>query len=110
MKALPPWNDAMSDGCSIPAALRSFFPSTPEVRACCVRHDERYYYGGSRADRLRADLAFGVALLDAGVSAETVEKMVAAVRAFGGPSGRRSYSWAFGGGVFEYSSSPARPS
>lgn len=104
---LPPWQDAWSDGCSIPAALQQFFPRSPAVRACCVRHDERYYYGGSKEDRLRADLEWAIALLDTGeVSAETVEKMLAGVRAFGGPSGRNpKYSWGFGGKVFAYTPS-----
>jgi hypothetical protein len=100
---LPPWNDSMSDGCSIPKALQQFFPNSPRVRAACVHHDELYYYGGSREDRLRADLEWAMILLDTGeVSAETAEKMFQFVRALGGPSGRQSYSWAFGGGVFAY--------
>jgi hypothetical protein len=97
----------MSDGCSIPAALRPFFPKTEAVRVFCLQHDERYYYGGSRADRLRADLAFALALVNVGVSAETVEKMFAGVRMFGGPAGRQPYSWAFGGKVYAYTDKPA---
>jgi len=76
------------------------------VRACCVRHDERYYYGGTREDRLRADLEWAIALLDTKeVTAETAEKMFAGVRAFGGPGGRQPYSWAFGGKRYVYAPS-----
>lgn len=50
---LPPWSDAMSDGCSFPGGEPGWV--TPAEHFCCVRHDERYYYGGTIEDRARAD-------------------------------------------------------
>ncbi len=105
MSDLPPWDKSLSDGCSVPAPLRPFFPvDKPEVRACCEIHDAAYYSGGTREQRLAADLLFAYNLLATGhVSAETAEKMYAGVRIGGGPSGRiPGVSWAFGGGRFVY--------
>jgi hypothetical protein len=99
---LPPWDPSSSDGCSVPEPLKQFFPNTPAVRAVCVRHDARYYRGGTREDRLIADAIFLRDLVEAGVNAETAEKMFTGVRMFGGPSGRQKYSWAFGGQRFVY--------
>lgn len=102
---LPPWDPSMSDGCSVPEPLRPFFPcDDPAVRACCVIHDSEYYRGGTREQRLLADLMFAYNLLSTGqVSEETVWKMFLGVRAGGGPSGRiPGVSWAFGGNRFVY--------
>jgi len=101
--ALPPWNPAWSDGCSIPKALKPFFPETPAVRACCEKHDAVYYRGGTRADRLRADLQLALDWLATGdVTAAQVEQGYWAIRIGGGPEGCFPYSWAFGGQRFVY--------
>lgn len=95
----------MSDGCSVPPFLKPFFPcDDPAVIACCKVHDEAYYYGGTREQRLAADVMFCYNLLATGkVNAETAEKMFLGVRVGGGPSGRiHGVSWAFGGNRFVY--------
>lgn len=55
----PPFDPAMSDGCSVPAWLRRVLPildrQCEACRAFCLRHDEAYYNGGSEEDRARAD-------------------------------------------------------
>lgn len=107
-KTLPPWQDAWSDGCSIPEWVKPFITQiTPAIHDACVRHDEKYYYGGSREDRLRADYEWAIALLLTGdISIEGVEQWFAMVRIAGGPNGRNpKYSWAFGGKVFAYTPS-----
>lgn len=102
---IPLWNDSMSDGCSIPHHLRGFIEITHSMRACCVRHDRRYYYGGSREDRLYADTIFLKELIEVGVSAALAEEMFMSVRLFGGPEIRAKFSWAFGGKRFCYDES-----
>ena len=97
--SLAPWDDAMSDGCS----GAPWLSSDPAARACCVRHDARYYVGGSAADRLDADRAFRADLLAAGIVRWRAEFAYRAVRIFGGPQGRiPRVSWAFGGERFAY--------
>lgn len=101
---LPPWDPAWSDGCSVPAWLKPLFPETPAVRACCERHDGKYYKGGTKKQRLLADIALLVEWLDTGdVTVEQAEAGFNAVRAGGGPEWRvRRVSWAFGGERFVY--------
>ena len=99
---LPPWESSMSDGCSVPSLLRPFFPLTPEQRQACVRHDEKYYYGGTKADRLIADATLMIEWVLADMDVVQAEHGFQAVRAGGGPGGRKRYSWAFGGQRFVY--------
>jgi len=99
---IPPWNPATSDGCSIPAFLKPFFPITPDQARGCVRHDEKYYYGGTKEARLIADAELMIWWLDAGMSAEQAKQGFDAIRIAGGPEGRQPYSWAFGGRRFVY--------
>jgi hypothetical protein len=55
----PPWHVGLSDGCSAPflvkwmlwLILRMFLPY-------CHRHDEKYHYGGTWSDKLKADDEF----------------------------------------------------
>ena len=105
---LPPWDPSMSDGCSIPEPLRPFFPNTPAERECCVRHDARYYVGGTEEDRLVADAQLLIDWLKTGdVSAAQAQVAFEAVRMFGKPELRvHGVSWAFGGGRFVYDPSP----
>jgi hypothetical protein len=55
----PPFDPAMSDGCSIPSWLRRYMPildsQCEECRTFCVEHDEAYYNGGTEFDREVAD-------------------------------------------------------
>jgi hypothetical protein len=99
---LPPWDDAMSDGCT----GAPFLDVCPEAHACCVRHDERYYYGGSKADRRRADQAFYTCLRAIGIPLWRAQASYRFIRWFGGPDGRQPWSWAYGGGVFAYTEAP----
>jgi hypothetical protein len=102
---LPPWNDSMSDGCSGPVPV-----GNPKFHARCVRHDERYYYGGSYADRLAADIELLVGWITDGMDPELAVMRYRYIRAFGGPIWRRkNVSWAFGGEVFAYTDEPATP-
>jgi len=99
---LPPWDPATSDGCSIPSLLVSVFPITPEQRKACERHDEKYYYGGTREDRLIADATLLIEWVKAGMLAEQALSGFEAIRYGGGPEWRKPYSWAFGGKRFVY--------
>ncbi len=83
----PPWTDAMSDGCSVPAAIQNLFPAIDEACvtcfACCAAHDHAYYDGGSEDQRLIADCALRDCMIPiAGV--EMAERFYHAVRLFGG--------------------------
>lgn len=80
------------------------------MRTCCVRHDEAYYYGGSKQDREQADRRFYECLLNAGVVPWLARIYHAAVQTGGHPVFRRkNVSWAFGGERFRYDPEPAIP-
>ncbi len=77
----------MTSPCSVPNLLRDLglVPlETPAEQACCRRHDAKYEVGGPREARLRADLVFGLELLDAGMDADMAERYVWGVRMYGG--------------------------
>lgn len=102
---LPPWRDDMSDGCSGAPLLSA----NPKARARCVRHDERYYYGGSWQDRLAADQEFRAGLIADGIARWRADAAYQMVRLFGGPNVRvRRVSWSFGGEVFAYTEGAPR--
>ena len=106
MITLPPWDPSLSDGCSWAPLLTA----QPKARACCLVHDERYYYGGSRTDRYVADVRFRECLRAAGVSWWEAWTAFYLIRWNGGPNNRSTYvSWAFGGEVFAYTERPAQP-
>lgn len=107
---LPPWDPSTSDGCSIPDPLRPFFPNTPAVRACCVKHDQSYYFGGTEEDRLAADCQLVIDWLKTGdVTASQAQTAFEAIRLFGRPELRVDrVSWAFGGERFCYDPAPSR--
>lgn len=103
--ALPPWNDSMSDGCS----FAPIADSIPGCHGCCVRHDEAYYYGGSKADRLAADNALKACWIANGMARWRAEWRYRRVRILGVPWLRiKGVSWAFGGDVFKYTDKPNR--
>jgi len=110
-RTLPQWDDRWSDGCSVPRIARGFLPEEQgETRQCCVRHDEAYYYGGSREERQEADGRFSACLLAAGVPPWLARVYYLAVRVGGHPRFRRpNVSWAFGGDRFRYDPEPAIP-
>jgi len=102
--ALPTWDPALSDGCSVPSWLRWLVPlETPAQVAICRAHDQAYYYGGSVLNRRRADVRLRVGLLANGFSRWRACLYYIAVRLFGAPSwwfNRRR--WAFGGKFLRY--------
>jgi hypothetical protein len=102
-RMLPRWRDEWSDGCSFAPIA-----SATACRACCVRHDEAYYYGGGKADRRRADEQFLVCLVGRGMPSALAEVYYRAVRIGGAPRLHiPRVSWAFGGQVFRYTERPA---
>lgn len=109
MRTLAVWNDAMSDGCSVPSWLRWLIPlEFAAACAACVRHDEVYYYGGSRAHRALADHNLRIGLIAAGMSGWRARMYWIGVRLGGRPMFRvPNVSWAFGGGRFRYDDEPA---
>ena len=48
----PKWRDRMSDGCT---GVLDWLPFVGDMTAACVKHDRAYHYGGTKADKLRAD-------------------------------------------------------
>lgn len=54
MSSKPPWDPALSDGCSVPSALRRKIPALAEMCLFllpeCLAHDEAFFYGGSVQD------------------------------------------------------------
>lgn len=61
MNARPPWDEILSDGCTVPRSVFAFFRDVePFYEAikdeACLPHDRRYYEGGGDFDRLIADV------------------------------------------------------
>lgn len=54
----PKWTPEMSDGCTM-------WPDW-DYRDICLRHDEKYYYGGTWRQRLSADWALAKAVTKRG--------------------------------------------
>ena len=51
--ATPPmWDDMMSDGCT---GVLDWLPFVGNMTAACLKHDKAYHYGGTEADKLKAD-------------------------------------------------------
>lgn len=103
------WRAEMSDGCSVPSVLRLVIPhETEDECAMCERHDKAYYYGGSRADRRRADQRLRTDLMSVGVWTIKAWGYWAAVRVGGAPCLKiKGISWAFAEDFFGYTSGPA---
>jgi hypothetical protein len=103
----PPYDRTSSDGCSVPKALRELFPlfregaelETPEQREGCVNHDQAYYcqdwpLGGTRRDRLIADLKLALWMAEHNMNVDRVIQYFVGVRDFGKPH------WNNGGGRY----------
>ncbi len=92
----PPWNDAMSDGCSVPTWLLDYVPLLAQVcavaRDICVAHDRAYYEGGTEEDRERADLALRDAL-EPRIGAWLALEFYNAVRLCGGSHWGTGRTW-----------------
>jgi hypothetical protein len=84
-----------SDGCSVsPDGI----PATSDARLwahCCVRHDSRYWAGGSEQDKIDADNELERCISDA--SEPSIGKIYKLfVAQFGGPMSTQSYRWGYG--------------
>jgi hypothetical protein len=82
-----------TDGCSL-------FPNgNPQHKSlwlqCCIQHDMAYWKGGTRPERLAADLALEQCVNDLG-EPEIARIMLAGVRAGGTPYLPSSYRWGYG--------------
>lgn len=97
LAAAPAWAEGLrpfaSDGCS------DFPDGTPSQqdlwRHCCTAHDRSYWLGGTRAERLAADLELRRCV--AGVGEPTVAAlMLAGVRVGGTPWLPTRFRWGFG--------------
>ena len=95
----------MSDGCT----------DSPDSgwwgvhRECCLAHDRAYYFGGSKALRLKRDLEFYACLRAHDMPMPVALLYYRGVRIGGHPMFRRSgVSWGFGGRVFSYTERPAK--
>ncbi len=122
MRTVPAWNDAMSDGCSVPSTVRHalprLLPGEPPVQCMvCVRHDRDYYYGGSAFQREVADERLRIGLITAGMARWRARMYWIAVRLFGRPGLHRlttwmndgvPCAWANAGGLFAYTDAPAQ--
>ena len=98
-RTLPRWNASMSDGCTLIGD-----ESNPKYKACCLKHDEAYYYGGTEMDRQAADQQLYECLQQAGMSKVQAYIWWMGVRAGGGPVWNQARrSWANGGDHFQYS-------
>jgi hypothetical protein len=48
----PMWHPMMSDGCT---GVFDWLPFVGDMTEACAKHDRAYYYGGTKADKLKAD-------------------------------------------------------
>lgn len=86
-----------SDGCSVPAFLRKFFPKEAlEQCAVCEAHDLSYWVGGTIEERSRADNDLYEGLVEAGMSPVKARIYWIACRIFGGPELNKLTTWACG--------------
>jgi len=86
------------DGASMtPDKLLSTLAGIPNLTEIALRHDLKYAYGelGNERERLKADDEFKADLLADGASPFVADVMYGAVRQFGNPPFRTSFSWGF---------------
>lgn len=105
---LMPWDDAMSDGCSVPHVLRFIIKQEDLAETkVCVLHDKAYYYGGSSRNRAEADHALRIGLIKAGMPVLLAWGYWLGVRIGGHPMWKvPNVSWSFGATCFKYSEKP----
>jgi len=86
-----------SDGCSggMSWFWRTFLRRDPPWEGACRDHDYAYWYGGSKDDRLQADICLAAHVTLAGYPL-TAFIMYYAVRIGGMPSWRFSWCWNYG--------------
>lgn len=85
-----------SDGCSggMSVLWRKVLGSPPPWETCCFKHDEAYAVGGTKHQRLKADLKLAGCVVANG-HPFWAAAMFAAVRLFGGPHWPLSWRWGF---------------
>ena len=118
-RRLPAYDPLWSDGCTLapflPVRWRARFQlwtigviagdpaMAREMTYICERHDQRYYYGGSKEDRIDADQEMLTSMEIHGIPRGFRTAAYRAVRMWGGPSWQTSgVSWAYGGEHFQY--------
>ena len=84
MRKLKPWKNSMSDKCTD-------FPNGT-WGGCCVQHDKAYYYGGSLANKIKADLRLYECVKKKGHPI-IATIMWLGVTLFGGPYWPHSFRW-----------------
>jgi hypothetical protein len=62
---------------------------------CCVKHDARYWRGGTREERIAADRELETCVADTGAKKES-KRMYYGVRIGGGAHWPTSYRWGYG--------------
>ena len=87
-------SDFRSDGCSL-------FPDRSLITNedwcdCCFEHDIAYWMGGTREERLAADIALRECILEKTGSQELAELMYEGVRFGGSPYFYNWYRWGYG--------------
>ncbi|NDV63480.1 hypothetical protein G0Q06_13525 [Puniceicoccales bacterium CK1056] len=86
--------DFHSDGCSL-------FPDRSLISEedwcdCCFEHDIAYWMGGTKEERLAADIALRECILEKTGNTELAELMYLGVRAGGSPYFYNWYRWGYG--------------
>jgi hypothetical protein len=92
------FKDWTFDGASmVPDRLVSALAGIPNLTRIALQHDLKYAYGepGNKQERQKADEEFRRDLMADGASEPVAEIMFQAVRLFGDPPIRTSFSWGF---------------
>jgi len=84
----------VSDGCSL-------FPDgtikdKEKWKQCCIEHDIAYWQGGTKQDRINADIKLRDDILKKTGNKELAELVYQAVRTWGGPAFPSWYRWGYG--------------
>ncbi len=90
----PEIKDFSSDGCSL-------FPDRSIINeddwcACCFEHDIAYWRGGTKEERLAADVALRECILEKTGNEELADMMFTGVRVGGSPYFYSWYRWGYG--------------
>jgi hypothetical protein len=78
----------VTDGCSM-------IPDG-NILNCCIKHDLKYWQGGTAGDRLDADLGLKQCVYEVTGSETKAETIYMGVRSGGGPLRHTSYRWGYG--------------
>ena len=92
--AKPELSDFTSDGCSL--FMDGTFKQPDLWRECCLKHDMAYWQGGTKKERIEADLTFKLCVEKKTGDPILAKVMYEAVRAGGGPHFPTWYRWGYG--------------